>query len=90
MHKTACYNIHIRSTKRHVKKGSDKLNNLKIARLSRNMTQDELAHILDITVRTYQYIEHGQRKPAYDVILKLQELFNNDISYLLSESSDID
>ena len=90
MHKTACYNIHIRSTKRHVKKGSDKLNNLKIARLSRNMTQDELAHILGITVRTYQYIEHGQRKPAYDVILKLQELFNNDISYLLSESSNID
>lgn len=71
-------------------KGSDKLNNLKKARLSRNMTQDELAHILGITVRTYQYIEHGQRKPAYDVILKLQELFNNDISYLLSETSDID
>ena len=71
--------------------GSDnKLNNLKKARLSRNMTQDELAHILGITVRTYQYIEHGQRKPPYDVILKLQELFNSDISNLLSESSDID
>ena len=54
------------------------------------MTQDELAHILGITVRTYQYIEHGQRKPSYDVILKLQELFNSDISTLLSETSDID
>ena len=71
-------------------KGSDKLNNLKKARLSRNMTQDELAHILGITVRTYQYIEHGQRKPSYDVILKLQELFNSDISNLLSETDDID
>ena len=71
-------------------KGSDKLNNLKKARLSRNMTQDELAHILGITVRTYQYIEHGQRKPSYNVILKLQELFDCDISYLLSENNDVD
>ena len=54
------------------------------------MTQDELAHILGITVRTYQYIEHGQRKPSYNVILKLQELFKSDISYLLSENNDID
>ena len=71
-------------------KGSDKLNNLKKARLSRSMTQDKLAHVLGITVRTYKYIEHGQRKPAYDVILKLQELFNSDISNLLSETDDID
>ena len=71
-------------------KGSDKLNNLKQARLSRNVTQDELAHTLGITVRTYQYIEHGQRKPSYNVILKLQELFNCDISYLLSESDSMD
>lgn len=62
------------------------MNNLKKARLGRNITQDELAHTLGITVRTYQYIEHGQRKPSYDVIIKLQELFNKDIDSLLSES----
>lgn len=69
-------------------KGSDKLNNLKKARLRRNMTQDELAHLLGVTVRTYQYIEHGQRKPSYDVILRLQELFDSDISYLLSKTDN--
>lgn len=69
-------------------KGSAILNNLKKARLSRDITQDELAHTLGITVRTYQYIEHGQRKPSYDVILKLQGFFKQDISYLLSESTD--
>ena len=66
------------------------MNNLKQARLSRNVTQDELAHTLGITVRTYQYIEHGQRKPSYNVILKLQELFDCDISKLLSETDDIE
>jgi len=66
------------------------LNNLKKARLSRSITQEELAHILGIAVRTYQYIEYGQRKPSYDAILKLQELFNSDINNLLSGSDDID
>jgi transcriptional regulator with XRE-family HTH domain len=64
------------------------LNNLKKARLSRNITQDGLAHLLGVTVRTYQYIEHGQRKPSYDVILRLQELFDSDISYLLSKTDN--
>ena len=72
------------------KKGSDNLNNLKKARLGRSITQDELAHTLGITVRTYQYIEHGQRKPSYDVILKLQKLFNSDINSLLKESDTAD
>ena len=67
-------------------KGSDKMNNLKKVRLSRNITQDELAHTIGITVRTYQYIEHGQRKPSYEVILKLQDIFKCDINRLLSEA----
>jgi len=64
------------------------VNNLKKARLGRSLTQDELAHTLSITVRTYQYIEHGKRKPSYDAILKLQKLFNKDIDSLLSESDE--
>ncbi|SEV81746.1 helix-turn-helix domain-containing protein [[Clostridium] fimetarium] len=64
------------------------MSNLQIARLGKNLTQDELAHLLGITVRTYQYIEHGERKPSYEVIIKLQGIFDNDISSLLSESND--
>jgi transcriptional regulator with XRE-family HTH domain len=62
--------------------------NIKKARLGRNMTQDQVAHILGITVRSYQYIEYGQRRPSYDVILKLQELFCSTIDNLLSDSND--
>ena len=50
------------------------------------MTQDELAHLLGITVRTYQYIEYGQRKPSYEVILKLQEIFGSSIDTLLADA----
>ena len=62
---------------------------LKNARMGKNMTQDDLAHILGITVRTYQYIEYGQRKPSYDVILKLQDLFHLSIDALLANTDEI-
>lgn len=62
------------------------MNNLKKLRLGRNITQDELAHILGITIRTYQYIEYGQRKPSYEVILKLQDIFDCEINKLLSNA----
>lgn len=65
------------------------MNNLKRMRLGRGLAQHEVANKLGITVRAYQYIEYGQKKPSYDVILKLQRLFNSDINNLLSES-DID
>lgn len=64
------------------------MNYLRIARLGKSMTQDELSHILGITVRTYQYIEYGQRKPSYDVILKLQTLFQCSIEVLLSNTDE--
>ena len=59
--------------------------NLKKVRLDRNLTQDELAHKIGVTLRTYQYIEYGQRKPSYSVILKLQGIFNKSIDTLLTE-----
>ena len=62
--------------------------NLKALRLGRSLTQDQLASKLGITTRAYQYIEHGQKKPSYDVIIKLQKLFNKDIEVLLSETTD--
>lgn len=62
--------------------------NLKKLRIEKNITQNKLAQKLNTTVRTYQYIEYGQRKPSYDVILKLQEIFDCDISYLLSKSNN--
>lgn len=66
------------------------MKNLKVARLGRGLTQDQLANMLDITTRSYQYIEYGQKKPSYDVVVKLQDIFKKDIGALLSETeSDV-
>ena len=59
---------------------------LKELRLSRNLTQTQLSEMLNITTRTYQYIEHGEQKPSYRVIVKLQKIFNTDIETLLTET----
>lgn len=75
-------------TKVHTLKGADKLLNLKALRLGRSLTQDQLADKLDITTRAYQYIEYGEKKPSYEVIVRLQALFNKDINVLLSETND--
>lgn len=75
------------STRTIMRERSKELKKLKQMRLGTNMSQDEISHILGITVRTYQYIEYGQRKPSYNVILKLQELFHCDIDQLLSDTN---
>lgn len=58
---------------------------LKSLRLARSMTQDQVADKLGITTRAYQYIEYGQKKPSYSVIIKLQDIFKEDIETLLTE-----
>ena len=66
------------------------MNNLKRMRIKKGLTQYEVAYTLGITVRAYQYIEYGQKKPSYNVILKLQELFKSNIDSLLSEADITD
>lgn len=45
-------------------------------RLKRNWSQDFVAKRIDVTPETVHYIETGQRKPSYDVLVKLEDLFN--------------
>ena len=56
---------------------------LKRIRLEKGFTQMQIADKLGISVRTYQRIENNERKPSYDVIIKLQSLFNESIDKLL-------
>ncbi len=50
-------------------------NNLKKARQSKNMTQQEVADYLNITKRHYQFIESGDRIGAIDLWDRLEDLF---------------
>lgn len=50
--------------------------NLKTARKSRKMTQQEIADYLGIGLRYYQKIEAGDRTGDFEIWDSLEELFN--------------
>ena len=56
---------------------------LKHLRNEKGFTQSEVANKIEISARQYQRIENKESKPSYDVILKLQSLFNESIDKLL-------
>lgn len=48
----------------------------------------QISDMLNISVRTYQRIEKGEKKPSCDVVIKLQSLFNQPIDCLLEQAVD--
>ncbi len=60
--------------------------NLKKRRLEKKLSQVIVAKELKITVRMYQYLEAGQRKPGWDVQQRLEQFFNIPASELLAET----
>lgn len=51
---------------------------IKTERVRRGLTQTEVAHAVGITKAAYRNIEAGIRKPSYDVLIKLLNLFGYD------------
>ncbi|MCM1289319.1 MAG: helix-turn-helix domain-containing protein [Corallococcus sp.] len=59
------------------------MENLKIIRKSKKLTQAEVAKVLDITVSAYGNYELGQRSPTPEVLIKLAKFFGVSVDYLL-------
>ena len=55
-------------------------------RKKKNMTQQELADKLDGAKSTVAMYEKGDRKPSMEVLLKLSEIFDCSIDYILGKS----
>lgn len=51
-----------------------KRHNLKVLRIKHNLTQQQLADQLGVSVSTYNLIENGQRRGSQEFWLKLQNL----------------
>ena len=51
--------------------------NLKIARLKKNLTQDELCKLANIGRTTLSKLENGEGNPSRNLMLKLSEILNN-------------
>ena len=57
-------------------------------RIMRNITQEELAELLNITPRQVQRIENGQSRPSLKtlkLIIKILEISDEDIAKLIKE-----
>ena len=62
------------------------MNRIKFLREELNMTQQELANKLDGAKSTVAMYENETRKPSMEVLLRLSEIFNCSIDYLLGKT----
>lgn len=58
-------------------------NILKTQRLSKNMTQSQLAQKLGLTKSVISAYETGLRMPSYDILIHIARIFNVSTDFLL-------
>lgn len=63
----------------------DRLQHLKS---EKNVLQKEIAKAINISLRSYQRYESGERKPDSDVLIKLSNYFDVSVDYLLGLSDN--
>ena len=61
---------------------------LREMRLKKGFRQKDMADLLGITPRAYQYYEEGKRNPDFRGLLLLAEHLNVSIDYLVGRTDD--
>lgn len=56
---------------------------LRAIRMKHSFTQQKTANLLGIALRSYQHYEEGSRSPSLDLLIKIGDIFNVPIDYLL-------
>lgn len=69
--------------KSYIKTKKELAENLRFARKRAYLTQQDVADKLEIDRSTYAYHEAGKAIPNIFTLIKLTEIFNVDISYLI-------
>lgn len=69
-----------------------KINNMKdtikYLRIRKDITQEEIAQILNITRSAYANYEQGRRTPDLDTIAKLSEYYDVSIDYIIGNEKE--
>ena len=60
---------------------------LRSARIYRGYTLQKTADLLDISLRSYQKYESGEREPSLSLLTSIADLFNVPIDFLLSRDA---
>lgn len=56
---------------------------LREMRMFHHYTQQQLADLLNIALRSYQKYEQGEREPSYNTLIRLADILDVSIDYLL-------
>lgn len=56
--------------------------NLKVARIRKNLTQEEIANMIGITRKTYREIEKGKQNPRFETMKKLSKVLEGSVDEL--------
>lgn len=59
---------------------------LRQLRKEKGLTQAELAKLLSIGESTVSFYESGKRQPDYETLIRLAEVFNVSVDYLLGRT----
>lgn len=61
---------------------------LKLARIEKNLTQQELADMVDVTRQTIGLIEKGNYNPTLNLCIKIARALNKTLDQLFWESGE--
>lgn len=61
---------------------------LKELRLKNKKTQEEIAHLLDISRANYGYYENGKNLPPIDKVLTLANYYNVSLDYMVGNEEN--
>lgn len=64
--------------------------NLKIARIRRGLTQNELAAIIGLRGQSISDYESGRTNPSYETMRKIAQALNATVDELFYGNSDLD
>jgi len=56
---------------------------LREIRMNKRMTQQALADIIDVPLRSYQRYEQGTREPSFDILIAIADALDVSTDYLL-------
>ncbi len=65
------------------------MNRLKELRKEKGLLQKEVAQIIGVSTQSYNYYETWTNKPDPDILIKLANLYEVSIDYLLGRTEDI-
>ena len=58
-------------------------NRLREIRMLKGLTQEKLAELVGISLRNYQYYEQGKHVPSFEILIKLADILEISLDYLV-------